>query len=484
MQLQRLLLIASVLALPVSRSAHASSPRPDAGMPWPVCSAVDEWFCIESAAIDGVDMLVEPGQLLDGGLLQANASLLDENSVNWSVTWNSVAGELPEIAAGAELQLVLRLGDLQPMFTQAIADEFHLEAVGDAANGYGVSIEGSLATLQWHFADGFSCTTYECGDDFTQATIARRVFSGNTQNMALWDPAERAQFGGAYTVSNAQVSSPVMIYGAFPEPHWYLDLGNPHLTVDGSPAGGSFTAWVPPSYFEGLGTTAADAVAAGFEITRTVAGVEAVVTGSATLENGGAYIRVDWLGYSTPRITVTGNDTVPDEGTSTTSDDPGGGTSGDPGGTSGEPGSTSREATSTSDDPGSMSGETGSTSNEPGTTSIEPGTTSAEPGTTSIEPGTTSIEPGTTSIEPGTTDDDGSSSSGGVAQTGAPEPTSGGQGDADDDGPGGDEGETTAESEGVAGCGCTSGTRGLDLAPLLVVLGVTRRRRGRIVRSA
>jgi hypothetical protein len=439
-----------------------------------VCSAADEWFCIESAAIDGVDMLTGPGQMLDGGLLQANASLLDENSVNWSVTWSSIGGELPETAGGAELQLVMRLGDLQPLFTQAIADEFHLEAIGDAANGYGVSIEGSLATLQWHFADGFSCTTYECGDDLTQATIARRTFSGNTQNMALWDAGERAQFGGAYTVSNAQVSSPVMIYGAFPQPHWYLDLGNPHLTVDGSPAGGSFTAWVPPSYFEGLGTTAADAVAAGFDITRTAGGVDALVSGTAALDNGGAYIRVEWLGYSTPRITVTGSDAVPD----------GGSTSDEPGSTSDAPGSTSDAPGSTSDEPGSTSDAPGSTSNATGSTSSEPGGTSGEPTTTSDEPSTTSSETSTTSAEPTSTDDDGSSSSGDVEQTGAPEPTHGDeQGDAGDPSSS-DDGAMPAETDGAAGCGCTSGTRGLDLAPLLVVLGVARPRRRRTCRPA
>jgi hypothetical protein len=104
--------------------------------------------------------------------------------------------------------------------------------------------------------------------------------------------------------TNAQALSTVLIFETFPTARWYLDLGNPHLDVDGDPMTGSFTAWVPPSYFEALGTTASAALAAGLDVTRTDGGIESTLAATITLLDGGTLVRVDSVSYSTPRITV------------------------------------------------------------------------------------------------------------------------------------------------------------------------------------
>jgi hypothetical protein len=309
--------------------------------------------------------------------------------------------------------------------------------------------KGTLTTIEWRFADGFSCNTLACGDATTQASISRRTFSGNTQNMALWDPGERDRFGGAYTVSNAQASSPVLIFGADPNPHWYLDLANPHLDVAGSPTAGSFTAWVPPNYFAALGTTAADAVANGFLITRTEDGVETTVVGTAAVENDGAYVRIDSLGYSTPRITVT--DDPLGGGTATTST----GASSD-----GATGSTS-DAASTSD-AGSSSGAASE-----GASSTGAAATSAA-GSTSGAASTSGA--GSTSGGAWTTTEGGSSASTLDPPSTSDAPTTDPQST-------GDGGETAATDENTRGCGCNSSTRSTGL--LLPIVFLMRRRRRR-----
>jgi MYXO-CTERM domain-containing protein len=265
---------------------------------FPICASEQDVFCIESATKDDADILHSSYVI--------GASFLDANSVNWSVGAGSQYGELPVEDLASTFRFVIRTGDLQPLYTYAIADHFHLSAGGDAHDGYRITIEATPSTINWNFDQGFSCTTVACGDDQTQATpsASRRSLSGNTQNMALWDESERSRFGGTYVATNAQALSTVVLFAQFPTPRWYLDVANPHLDKDGNPATGSFTAWVPPSYFEALGTTASTALEAGFEVTRTEGGVDAPLTATITLDEGGTLVRVDSVSYSAPRITV------------------------------------------------------------------------------------------------------------------------------------------------------------------------------------
>lgn len=272
-------------------------PERPAGL-FPNCASDDDTFCIESATKDDADILHSSYVI--------GASFLDANSINWAIGAGSQYGELPADDLGATFHFVIRTGDLQPLYTYAIADHFHLTPGGDAQSGYRISIEATPATIHWNFESGFSCTTLACGDDQTRATpvATGRRLSGNTQNMALWADDERDRFGGTYVATNAQALSTVLLFEPNPTPRWYLDLANPHLDVQGNPVSGSFTAWVPPRYFEALGTTASAALATGFDVTRTEAGVAAPLAATITLDQGGTLVRVDSVSYSAPRITV------------------------------------------------------------------------------------------------------------------------------------------------------------------------------------
>lgn len=365
--------IAVLAALGVPATAAAAD-RP-LGF-FPACSASDEMFCIESATKNDANIL--------GTSYYVNASFLDENSINWSIGLGSAYGELPSEDIDATFRFVIRTGDLEPLYTYAIADRFHLVASGDGANGYRVEIEATLASIHWSFADGFSCTTAECGDDETRATVTAsgRRLSGNTQNMALWGEEERARFGGTYVATNAQALSTVLIFEPSPTPRWYLDLANPHLDVDGNPVSGSFTAWVPPSYFETLGTTASAALETGFDVTRTEGGVPEALSASVTLDNGGTLVRVESVSYSAPRITVAesaggGGDPAPDAGAGSGVDagsgsGGSGGASGGSGGAGAGTGGTHTGGTNTGGastggaDPGSPAGSGGSDSGAAG----------------------------------------------------------------------------------------------------------------------
>ena len=55
--------------------------------------------------------------MVDGNPLTVSASFLDDNSVNWAIAGGSATNVLPDSLAGSQFELLLRLGDLQPLFT-------------------------------------------------------------------------------------------------------------------------------------------------------------------------------------------------------------------------------------------------------------------------------------------------------------------------------------------------------------------------------
>jgi hypothetical protein len=282
---------------PDAAPPETTFPERPAGL-FPSCVSEQDTFCIESATKDDIDILHSSYVI--------GASFLDPGSINWSIGAGSQYGELPPEDLGATFHFVIRTGDLRPLYTYAIADHFHLTPGGDAQSGYRISIEATPTTIHWSFESGFSCTIVDCGDDQTQATpvASGRRLSGNTQNMGTWEDEERSRFAGTYVATNAQALSTVVLFESYPTPRWYLDVANPHLDVQGNPVSGSFTAWVPPSYFEALGTTASAALAEGFDVTRTEGGLAAPLAATITLDQGGTLVRVDSISYSAPRITV------------------------------------------------------------------------------------------------------------------------------------------------------------------------------------
>jgi hypothetical protein len=378
--------LCSVLGTFASYAGSAFADVPDGGAPdaappettfperpsglFPNCASEQDTFCIESATKDEVDILHSSYVI--------GASFLDPGSINWAIGAGSQYGELPAEDLGATFHFVIRTGDLRPLYTYAIADHFHLTPGGDAHGGYSISIEATPTTIHWNFESGFSCTTQDCGDDQTQATpvASGRRLSGNTQNMALWAEDERDRFGGTYVATNAQALSPVVLFAPYPTPRWYVDVANPHLDVLGNPVSGSFTAWVPPRYFEALGTTASASLAEGFDVTRTEGGLAAPLAATITLDQGGTLVRVDSISYSAPRITVaqsTGGAGGGSDAGASGSGGVGGGS--DPGGASGSGGAGGGS------DPGGASGSGGTGSgSDPGVSGSGGASGGSDPG--------------------------------------------------------------------------------------------------------
>ena len=290
-------------------AAHADLPSPpDPFVPWSACASPTDTYCIDTATRDGVDMLSGDGANVDSAPLDVYVSLLDEHSVNFGVTWTGdLGGSLPSDMDGVDIKLVLRTGAVAPRFTEAIADRYYMTSSGDDVNGYTVTIEGTATSINWNFFDEtHNCFTGDCGDDTFAADTFMRTFAGNTQDMNGWDPGSISMFSGMWIATNAQYRPTVVQYATYPQPYWYMGLGNPHLETDGmTPATGSFTAWVPPGYFDSIGTNAADAAATGFTFDRVDGDTTTEVSGAASLVDGGVMLRLPDVHYSSPTIEVT-----------------------------------------------------------------------------------------------------------------------------------------------------------------------------------
>ncbi|HTV23943.1 MAG TPA: hypothetical protein VMG12_34870, partial [Polyangiaceae bacterium] len=462
---------------PDAATLETTFPERPAGL-FPSCASEFDTFCIESATKDDVDILHSSYVI--------GASFLDSNSINWAIGAGSQYGELPVEDLGSTFHFVIRTGDLRPLYTYALADHFHLTPGGDAHSGYTVSIEATPTTIHWNFESGFTCNTVDCGDEFTQATpvASGRRLSGNTQNMGYWSDEERSRFAGTYVASNAQAVSTVLLFAPYPTPRWYVDVANPHLDVLGNPVSGSFTAWVPPNYFEAIGTTASAALATGFDVTRTEGGLAAPLAATITLDQGGTLVRIDSISYSAPRITVAQSE----GGTGGTGggSDPGesGGASGSGGAGGSEPGVSGSGGVGGSSDPvPGASGSGAGGASDPGV-SGSGGAGSSEPGASggSASGGNGS---GAGNGAGGGTSSDGAAGSGNAG----PSPAGAAGSSATPDGVAGTGNGTVSPSSGGkrSSSGCALGTPSNDPLAALAAAGVVAllgtRRRARATRE-
>ena len=372
-------------AAPDAAAPETTFPERPTGL-FPSCASEEDTFCIESATKDDTSIL--------GSSYVIAAWFLDPGSINWTIGFGSQYGELPAEDLGSTFHFVIRTGDLQPLYTYAIADHFRLTAAGDAQSGYRIGIEATPTTIHWNFE--ISCTTLSCGDDQTQAvpSASGRRLMGNTQNMALWGDDERNRFGGTYVATNAQALSTVVLFEPSPTPRWYLDLANPHLDVDGDPVTGSFTAWVPPGYFEALDTTASAAIEAGFDVTRTEGGVAAPLEATITLDHGGTLVRVESVSYSAPRITVA-QSSEGAGGSESTPGASGSGGSGSAGGSSAGSGMAGSGSAGSNSSGGSGAGGAGAAGNA-GAGSVDTGTAGAAGSSAAPTPDVTAGSGGST----------------------------------------------------------------------------------------
>jgi hypothetical protein len=196
---------------------------------------------------------------------------------------------------------------VKPLFSYAFARDLAITPGGDASNGYTLAVDGSPVALEWkESTSGGDCEVGDCGGNTTQADVEPTALSGNTQNMATWDPSEKARFAGMYSGSDAQYRSEPS-FSNFPSPSWSLDLGNPHLSVSGTPVIGTYSAFVPKALLDEVGATAAQAASAGLIVKRTDGGTTTTV-GAAVMPtaDGGVYMRIPQVHYSTPTFKIKG----------------------------------------------------------------------------------------------------------------------------------------------------------------------------------
>lgn len=297
------LFAASLLSTPAASAAAPGWPEgaPENGTPWEVCADEDAQYCIVEALLG--DEPVGNGD-------QVNVSILDRGhddapaSFNWAIQNPSGGPTWGLSSPGQNARITVRVGGFTPRYTSAYADTLDIETMTSNGNTT-MTIKGKTAAVNW-LADG--CALGACGSSDEDGLIADQsgnVFSGNTQDMSGsgWDGA-RDIFAGMYIATNAQRFAPVVGYNTDPEPHWTFEVANPHFEVDQTtPASGSFTAYLPASYFTHSGVSP---VTTEFEVTRNDDGTESVVSGSSTTvdELGGARLVVPRLGYSSPSLSV------------------------------------------------------------------------------------------------------------------------------------------------------------------------------------
>ena len=294
---------------------------------WPDCTGPADQYCLEDASVTPVGGVLTPV----GGLgLSTYLSTLPSGggpaSVNWAINgWDDV-GVTDAVRAG-DISFVVRVGQFVPRYTMAIAKDMHIATVTDGGGDTTITITGHAVQMNWTTGPLFgSCVGgSDCGDENTQADAVgtRLNFSGNTQDMSTWSPAEQASMGGMYIATNAQARPVTLLIGTYPDLYWYMGaLGNPHLTQDGVPTRGSFNAWMPPGFFTSAGTTPGAAAAVGFDVSVGAPGggpggpgtsVPAIVS----QQDGGVAFTVTDMPFSVHAVTVTNEPPTIAPGTTT-----------------------------------------------------------------------------------------------------------------------------------------------------------------------
>lgn len=227
--------------------------RPGGNVAWDACTTENQQYCYEFTSV-GVP---------EGGTIAPWVAFLDQNSTNWAVRWSEDINSLPASVADTYFTLTLRLGTLATRYTSAIATVLDTTISGDAClNNSRIVITGRPAFVNWlNYDVTLNCAAGYCGDDTTRANYSGRIFSGNTQNMGLWEAGERNMFEGMEVSTGAQYRPTVLIYGSYPVPSLYWSMGNAHLPADGSatPCEGSMLIFAPERFWLSMGFPNSDA---------------------------------------------------------------------------------------------------------------------------------------------------------------------------------------------------------------------------------
>ncbi|HEY8717159.1 fibronectin type III domain-containing protein [Pengzhenrongella sp.] len=287
--------------------ANADAPEGWPTDAWPTCADADAQYCIADAALTPVGADESP---LAGLGLSAWASGLDGGngvlSFNWAINGLDGDSATPEIRGG-DVRLVLRVGQFAPRYTMALAKGMTiLRSVDDLGNTT-LTITGKPVHIDWVFGDltGSCFSGTSCGDEDTIGDVGGYRFSGNTQDLATWGEPYTTAMDGMYIATNAEARPNSVSFTGGDQPSWYMSaLGNPHLDPTGNPVRGSFNAWIPPTYFTSLATTAEAAAAVGFDVISSEGGESVSIPATVALQNEGVSIDVPDIGFSVHRVDV------------------------------------------------------------------------------------------------------------------------------------------------------------------------------------
>jgi hypothetical protein len=183
-----------------------------------------------------------------------------------------------------EVELHLRLGRLHPVLVSQISGVSYTKVFGNETDGWELTSHGLPGLFSFP------------GED-EQSTDAWVVFQGEGYQRAEW-PAEFTPFKGM-TASSAYSDYPIWEDGA-----WKVRLYAPHFLPDGSVRHGSYSAWISPETLSDLQLTLDAALAGGLSVAREDDGVTSPVEAALTARDGGVYIEIPDLTFSSPAIVM------------------------------------------------------------------------------------------------------------------------------------------------------------------------------------
>ncbi len=271
-------------------SAEGPPPPPPEREAWPACSDERQHYCIVDLLVAGVDQLnsPNPGYRLSAFRLRTGDG--PEDPLTMRPIWylnrlvNGNERDLEDQDLDVEIELRLRLGQLHPVLVTQTSGISYIQVSGNDADGWEVASLGSPALFSYP------------GED-EQAEDAWVVFQGEGYQRSEW-PAEFEPFKGMIAAS-AFADYPIWEDGS-----WKVRLYAPHLLPDGSVRHGSYSAWILPQTLTDLHLSLDEALTGGLTVTREDGGVTSPLDASLTARDGGVYIEIPDLTFSTPAIVM------------------------------------------------------------------------------------------------------------------------------------------------------------------------------------
>lgn len=271
-------------------AAEGPPPPPSEREYWPACSDERRHYCVAELRVDGVDQLntTNPTYSLSAFRLRTSEGPEDTSTMRPLWILNRLEGGqergLQDQDLGVEVELRLKLGQLHPILVIQTSGIASIQVSGNDADGWELVSRGVPALFSFP------------GDD-EQSDSAWATYWGEGYQRAEW-PAEFDSFRG--TISASAISG----YPTWEEGAWRVGLSAPHFLPDGSVRHGSYSAWVSPQTLTDLHLTLEEALSGGLSVTREDGGVTSSVNASLTARDGGVYIEIPDLTFSTPTIVM------------------------------------------------------------------------------------------------------------------------------------------------------------------------------------